>query len=60
MLVTTYQSFGYQQSLADREVGIVGLLEMNWANTRKKSESIAVAIDSVYPGGVSEVSMRDG
>lgn len=57
-LVTTDQSLRHQQNLAQRQIGIVVLLDTNWALVRERVQQIAAAIEGVGRGKVREVSIR--
>ena len=47
VLVTTDQSLRYQQNLAQRQIGIVVLLDTNWALVRERVQQVAAAIEGV-------------
>ena len=59
VLVTTDQSLRHQQTLVGRQIGIVVLLDTNWATVRGRAGEISAAVNDVQPGEVTEVSMRD-
>ena len=58
VLVTTDQSLRHQQNLAKRQIGIVVLLDTNWALVRNRVQQIAAAVEGVGRGKVREVSIR--
>ena len=58
VLVTTDQSLRHQQNLKGRRIGIVVLLNTNWAIIREWTQDIAAAINAVRPGEFREVSLR--
>ena len=60
VLVTTDQSLRYQQNLAVRRIAVVVLQDTNWSRIRDRASEVAAAIDTIQPGAVREVSMRDG
>ena len=60
VFVTTDQSLRHQQNLVGRRIGIVVLLDTNWSQVRRWVERVAAAVDSIQPGEVREVSLRDG
>lgn len=45
--MTTDQSLRYQRNLAQRQIGIVVLLDTNWALVRERVQQIAAAIEGV-------------
>ena len=59
VLVTTDQSLRHQQNLTGRRIGVVVLLDTNWATVRGRAAEILAAVDAVRPGEVWEVSMLD-
>ena len=55
VLLTTDQSLRYQQNLADRHIGIVVLLSLNWPKIRRQVQAVVQAVAAVRPGAVIEV-----
>ena len=50
LLITTDQNLQYQQNLADRQIGIVVILDYAWPILRKRADQVATAIKGAPSG----------
>ena len=56
-IITTDQQLRNQQSLADRQLGVLVLLSTSWPRIRLRLDEIQDAVNRIEPGGYLEVSI---
>ena len=55
VLLTTDQNIRYQQSMADRRIAVVVLMNTDWSQIARRTEAIRMALEGIQPGEVREV-----
>jgi hypothetical protein len=56
-LMTTDQSWRYQQHLAGRQLAIIVLLSASWPRTQLRIATIQAVVERIMPGGYQEIAI---